>query len=264
VLQSLKRSELGSRIAAFLLYVAVAVFGMSPVQATATQFITNGNFTATSLSSPGGYICKSGTTCVSNVTSWTSTCNNNTCGSGPTAASLLFAGTNGSAFNGNNGLWGTVPDAPGGGNTIAIDGDPTYGASLSQTISGLLIGSTYTVDFEQAAAQQKGTSGATTERWAVTFGTSTQDSTLMNDPSHGVQAWNAQSLTFVATSTSEILKFLAVGTPGGEPPVVLLGDVSLTGPSVPEPATWAMMLVGLAMTGAAMRRRMVRTSSQTA
>ena len=264
MLQLLKRSAWGSRVAAILVFVAVAVFGMSPVQASAAQFVTNGNFTATSLSSPGGYICKVGTTCTSNVTGWSSTCNNNTCGSGPTAASLLFAGTNGSAFNGNIGLWGTVTDAPGGGNTIAIDGDPTYGASISQTINGLINGDTYTVSFEQAAGQQKSNSGATTERWAVTLGTTTQDSTLMNNPTHGFQAWNAQSLTFVATSTSEVLKFFAVGTPGGEPPVVLLGNVSLTGPAVPEPATWALTLVGLAMTGAAMRRRMVRTASPTA
>ena len=227
---------------------------MSSVEASAAQFLTNGNFTATSLSSPGGYICKLGTTCISNVTGWTSTCNSNSCGGGATAASLIFAGTNGSAFNGNRGVWGTLADAPGGGNAIAIDGDPKYSASISQTLTGLTTGTVYSLTFSQAAAQQIGTTGATTERWQVSLGSDIQFSTLMNNPSHGVQAWNTQIMSFTATSASEILTFLAVGTPGGQPPVVLLGGTSFT-EAVPEPGTWAMMLLGIGMVGFAMRRR---------
>ena len=244
-----------SRVAAILLSASVAIFGMSPAHATTVNFVKNGNFTATTLASPGGYICQVGKTCTSNVTNWASACNNNSCGVGATNASLLFAGTNGSAFNGNRGLYGTVADAPGGGNTIAIDGNSRYGAAIWQTLTGLEVNKTYILTFSQAAAQQKGKNGATTERWQVSLGKDSQLSTLMNNASHGVTPWFTETMSFTATSTSEVLKFLAIGTPAGDPPIVLLSGVALTG-AVPEPETWALMLVGLGMTGVAMRRRM--------
>ena len=64
-----------------------------------------------------------------------------------------------------------------------------------------------------------------------------------------------ESFKFTANSTSELLSFLAVGTPSGNvPPFALLDGVSLT--AVPEPSTWAMMFVGFAGLGyAAFRRR---------
>jgi hypothetical protein len=67
--------------------------------------------------------------------------------------------------------------------------------------------------------------------------------------------WLPVNLTFTANSTSELLSFLAVGTPSGNlPPFALLDGVSLT--AVPEPSTWAMMLLGFGGLGyAAYRRR---------
>jgi hypothetical protein len=50
-----------------------------------------------------------------------------------------------------------------------------------------------------------------------------------------------------------VLTFLAVGTPGGAPPISFLDGVSLT--AVPEPASWALMLAGFGLVGLAARRR---------
>jgi hypothetical protein len=50
-------------------------------------------------------------------------------------------------------------------------------------------------------------------------------------------------MTFTPTSTSETLSFLAIGTPGGVPPLALLDGVSLS--DIPEPASWALLVSGL-------------------
>ncbi len=62
------------------------------------------------------------------------------------------------------------------------------------------------------------------------------------------------NLGFTATDTSLTLSF---NSTGGSP---FIGSATLsTPPAVPEPATWAMALVGFAATGAALRRKQ-RTS----
>ena len=158
-----------------------------------TEYITNGDFETlvggNSLGVSGGYFCKAGATCVSNVASWSSICHAGAnCGSGGTVASILFANTNGSAFNGSIGLWVAgqsgvgstgVPNSPVGGNFVAFDGDPTYNASISQVVNGLTPGGRYTLTFYQAAAQQNGTTGATTEQWQVTFAGQTQQASWL-------------------------------------------------------------------------------------
>ncbi|MDR3533638.1 MAG: PEP-CTERM sorting domain-containing protein, partial [Rhodopila sp.] len=53
---------------------------------------------------------------------------------------------------------------------------------------------------------------------------------------------------------SELLSFLATGTPSGQPPFALLANVSVT--NVPEPAAWTVMVSGLVgLIGIARRRR---------
>ena len=64
--------------------------------------------------------------------------------------------------------------------------------------------------------------------------------------SRGFTGWMTGSMTFTATSASELLEFVSLGAPSGQPPVALLDGVSLTGltGAAPEPGTWAMMGLG--------------------
>jgi hypothetical protein len=135
----------------------------------------------------------------------------------------------------------------GSGNYIGADGAYEVSA-ISQTITGLTVGKTYAVSFAWAGAQQSGFTGATTDTWTVSLGTvsgtnPSQTTSVVSLPSEGASAWMYQTFDFVATNASEVLSFLATGTPTGQPPFALLADVSMT--QVPEPATWALMLTGL-------------------
>ena len=76
----------------------------------------------------------------------------------------------------------------------------------------------------------------------MNFGSDSQVSTLMNNASHGDVPWMSQSVTFTASAASEVLSFLALGTPSGVPPFVLLDGVDVQ--AVPEPSTWVLLGAG--------------------
>ncbi len=143
--------------------------------------------------------------------------------------------------------------SPDGGNFLGSDPQFDNGA-ITQTINGLVVGKEYKLSFDWAGAQQVNHNGVTSEGWDFSLGASTGTTGLLTDPSHGFTGWQTESDTFTATSTSEVLSFLAIGTPSASvPPFALLDGVSLT--AVPEPATWAMMLVGFAGLGSVLRSR---------
>ena len=146
-----------------------------------------------------------------------------------------------------NGLTASSTD---GGNYLALDGASGYrGGGISQTIDGLTAGNKYDVSFYWAGAQQYTYDGTTTEQVQVSLGTDSQSTSVWNNPSHGFSGWSQQTFTFTASSASEVLNFLAIGTPDGVPPFVLLDGVSLnaeTPPSaVPEPSSLALSALGL-------------------
>ncbi len=147
------------------------------------------------------------------------------------------------------GLWGATPGyqngngfttSPNGGWFIESDGFD-HRSPLEQNITGLEIGSTYTLSFEYAHAQESSVDGNTLQHWQVTFGPESFATPEVFLPSHGFRGWYTATTQFTATSTSEVLSFLAYGTPS-VPPYLLLDGVSLTKNAVPGPVP----IIGLA------------------
>jgi hypothetical protein len=157
-------------------------------------------------------------------------------------------------------LWGPG-DGSANGLTLSPNGGAFIGADgafqdepIQQTITGLVAGARYAVTFDWAAAQQDTFSGPTSSGWDVSLGAATQSTGNLAIGNHGFSGWQQSTFDFIATGSSETLSFLSTGTGGAaEPPFSLLDGVSMT--SVPEPSTWAMMLVGFGLLGYASFRR---------
>lgn len=164
----------------------------------------------------------------------------------------------GQGASGNVKLWGGTNGltySPTGGNFLGADGAYLVGA-ITQTIYGLDIGQQYDLSFYWAGAQQMNFNGVTTENWTVALGNQKFTTATVTDASHGFTGWKQQTFTYTATATSEVLSFLAAGTPAGEPPFSLLDGVKLTAKAdIPEPSSTALFVGGLVLLGVALRSR---------
>lgn len=160
-------------------------------------------------------------------------------------------------------LWG-----PGDGSNNGLDLSPDGGAfvgldpvfengSIQQNIAGLSVGSKYEVTFNWAVAQQWPNSSSDTPTfagWNVSLGGATQTTGTLNIANHGFSGWQTSTLDFVYDGTTPVLNFMAVGGPAlAQPPFALLDGVSMI--SVPEPTTWALMIMGFGGVGAMVRSR---------
>ena len=149
----------------------------------------------------------------------------------------------------NNGSANDLTVSPDGGYYVAMDSAFQNNGPLAQTITGLTAGSTYTVGFYYAGAQQKDYTGATTDYWKVGFGTQYQNTTTLNIASKGFSGWNYASLSFVANASSEVLSFLAIGSPAGVHPFALLDGVNVTSTPTSTPIPGAIFFVAPALAG---------------
>jgi hypothetical protein len=185
------------------------------------------------------------------------------------------------------------------GNYVEADGNPTYESGFNYTVSGLTVGETYTLSFYQGASQQTGFSGTTTNQWIVglttvgsgglqicyncgpvdpTYGqTSTYYSNdpnasiaasqLMTVPTGTAVGWEYVSVNLKADATTELLSFLAWGDNGSTvnlPPMAFLSGVDSAPGLVPEPSTWAMMILGFVGLGFVGRRQLKKRAVATA
>lgn len=238
-----------STMKTFGLGVAATLVAMTSAVNSA-ELITNGGFeTYTSVTGIGKERF------YNNVATWGG-------GAGLTyVTNVAASGLYGPAADWMMGVAQPVTASPNGGNFIFQDGDPAqFHTAISQTISGLVVGSTYTLTFNQAVGQEAfpaGTGGlqATYGQWQIDFGADTVLSTLMTTSGpQGFTGWATQTYTFTAGSSTQVLSFLALGGPAGAPPMIFLDGVSLTGLQVPEPATIGLMGAGMLALGVARRR----------
>jgi len=125
--------------------------------------------------------------------------------------------------------------------------------TVSQTITGLKVGESYQLSWAYG-----GRSGGGPQALNVSFG----GKALTQDSSNGYANWALNTFDIVAKSSSETLTFASVDTSalGGLPSYGNeITAVSLT--AVPEPSTWAMMLIGFGGLGAAIRSRRTRVAA---
>ena len=175
-------------------------------------------------------------------------------------------------------LWGVSPgytngngfrNSNDGGYFIIADGWPQYYSKFNQVINGLTPGNSYELNFEYAYAQQASFDGATNQKWTVTFGSEYYETPQYTLPNHGFYAgsgpsgWLNASKVFTATSASQTLSFLAIGSPG-VPPMSLLDGVSLIDvtPPPPAPVPGPLPLLGLGASLAWSRRLRQRTQGK--
>lgn len=154
-----------------------------------------------------------------------------------------------------NGPFGGSPDPAGAGvGALDLVGLGTKGG-IAQTF-GTVIGATYVLAFDFAnnpflpsASMLFGVRGQ--------GGNVFQDSVTHTGSVLSKMDWSNYTFEFTATEAQSTLFFTntAGGTSGG----IYLDNVSVTGPAptaaVPEPATWALMISGFGLAGAALRRR---------
>ena len=250
-----------------------------PASVRASSLVQNGSFedVATYGPSAGPFAgdlgdspsCNSLSACVA-VPDWT------------TAASLSIFFTTGVSGN-------TPILLDGGGSISAADGNNFVGSDgafgilgpISQTLTGLTVGQSYVLSFDQAAGQLSGNCCATQEQWMVTIGGTIPGSPtsitlpdsssigayvvsgydnqwvtpIISNVSGGFSGWQPESYTFTASATTELLAFLGLGAPQGAPPFVLLDNVAVNAASSPEPESLALALLGAVLLAAALTRR---------
>lgn len=161
----------------------------------------------------------------------------NTNAVGPVSVpNVTFSGFSGVTRNND----GYVAPTPFGSQEAFLQSFPSAGAQVSWSVSGLTPGQSYALSFYDIAfgvgAQTLGVSafGAS--------GTYTPASQFV---------YGDNILNFTATSSSGTVDFQAL-TSGGN---FVTGIDNLTISTVPEPAGWAMMLLGLGGLGAVIRRQ---------
>jgi hypothetical protein len=234
--------------------LVVLAFGQM-ANAAALNLVTNGNFDSSSYTNNNQFGTPYGG---QGVTGWTG-------GSGYQIYFFAGTATTGSANSQYDNGYGTgsemfytvpasqLPNAT--GNFVGLDGDPNVGngGSISQTLTGLTIGSNYLLTFSWFTGQLQSRSGATTDNIAATLGNQTFTTQTVSDPSQSSTPWLTQTFLYRATATTETLTFLAQGTPSGLPPMVGLDGVSVV--AAPEPASIALFGTAVAALGFFYRRR---------
>ena len=130
-------------------------------------------------------------------------------------------------------------------NNFVTFGSGNVGSGLISSPISLVAGTSYTLSFDYRSL------GAGVENlYAVVNGTTYSFPALANNNLD--LPYQTASFGFVAASGSTTLQFYSDGINNVD---AIVDNILLTGAAVPEPGTWAMMLLGFGGIGIAMRRR---------
>jgi len=167
-------------------------------------------------------------------------------------------------------LWGASPgyqngngfsSSPDGGYFWFSDGDVNYRVGLKQDITGLIVGEKYDLSFDYAYTQEVFRNEATWQVWEVFFGSDNYNTGWTNVPGAGFSGWHTSARTFTATAATQTLHFMAHGS-NGLPPFLLLDGVKLMAqnepPTPPSAVPGPLPLLGLGASfawSARMRKR---------
>ncbi len=209
----------------------------------ANAFIINGSFESPILSAPDGIKLF---TASSPLFGWEN-------------ASAATLGTNAYAELRNNyrnldndGSTTDVEIAQDGNNLLELD-TQNFNGGIKQTIAGLTSGNQYVLSFwYQSRNGSFGSYGSGNGGQNFSYSWNDGTSTTTNTVNVGeFNTWTQITRTFTAGS-SNVLSFNALG--GADGAGAGIDNVSLVA-AVPEPETYGMMMLGLAMLGFASRRR---------
>lgn len=193
---------------------------LAPASLSAAELLTNGGFEAPVV---GGPCCI--TSPPTNIPGWTATPDVN-------VVNGTFSSSAGNLAKEGNQYLDLVGQANGG--------------TISQTFA-TVIGQVYALNFWYSHNLFAGLPTASARLSAASL----SDSITHAGGNNGNRAWQYYSNSFTANSASTTLTF--VNTVGGQNEGVLLDAVSVM--AVPEPSTWAMLILGFGVLGAGMRRR---------
>ena len=204
----------------FKVMLVSSVVCLAPTSLSAAELLTNGGFEAPVVASP----C-----CITSpptaIPGWTATPDVN-------VVNGTFSSSAGNLAKEGNQYLDLVGQANGG--------------TISQSFA-TVVGQVYALNFWYSHNLFAGLPSASARLSAAGL----SDSITHSGGNNGDLAWQYYSNSFTATSASTTLLF--VNTVGGQNEGVLLDGVSVM--AVPEPSTWAMLILGFGLLGTGMRRR---------
>ena len=169
-----------------------------------------------------------------------------------TSPDIFDENTNFSSF-----AWNASSDGGTFVHTLGLQGAFNTDEGILQDITGLIIGESYIVSFEQSISfSTTGLQGGG-GYFDVTFGGETKQSANMIRPDQGVKAdWLNQSLIFTATAEIQTLTFQAVLNPDDPGARVSLGLDGVSISAVPIPsAVWLFGSGLIGLVGFARRKK---------